>query len=73
MSRDQNLCATFRFVGMAGNEPGMTVAMLSTVRTEFGSRHFNPTVAKDRDRGVLFCAGGETRRLIPRYRKGLRR
>ena len=47
--------------------------MLSTVRTEFGPRHFNPTVAKRRVRGVLFCAGGETRRLIPRYRKGLQR
>ena len=33
----------------------------------------NPTVAKSSDRGVLFCAGGETGRVIPRFRRGLRR
>jgi hypothetical protein len=36
------------------------------------SRHLNPTVAKDRDRGVLFCAGGEVGRVIRWIRKGLR-
>ena len=42
-------------------------------RSESRPRNFNPTVAKDRDRGVLFSAGGEIGRVIPRFSKGLRR
>ena len=56
-----------------GNESPVITALFSTVRTEFGSRNLNPTVAKQRDRGVFSCAGGEIEPLIRRIRKGLRR
>ena len=48
---------------------------LITPQSKFESRslNLNPGVAKHRDPGVLFCAGGETGRVIPRIRKGLRR
>jgi hypothetical protein len=42
-------------------------------RSEFETNNLNSTVAQSSDRGVLFCARGEMGRIIPRFRKGLRR
>ena len=54
----------------SGNESRVITDLFSTVRTEFGPRNLNPTVAKRRDRGVLFCAGGETGRAYPQDSQG---
>jgi len=51
----------------------MSDVSLSLFRRRSVSHHFNPTVAKQRDRGVFSCADRETEPLIPRFSKGLRR
>ena len=63
----------FRSASTSGNETPDITSLTPTVRPECGPRHFDPTVAKRRDRGVFSCAGGETGPLIPRFSKGLRR
>jgi hypothetical protein len=55
-----------------GNDSRDITALFATVRTECGSRNLNPTVAKQRVRGVFSCAGGEIEPSYPLYLQGLR-
>jgi len=58
----------------SGNERRVVADLISAVRTDFAPPlNLNPTVAKWRDRAVLFWVEGETGRVIRRDCKDLQR